>query len=122
MNELVPAVTVADLEAVMTMANAAEVRSFEGMFGIACTYAQEQSEGVDAQDDLAANIGFRIMALGRALKHPLLAQWNIPADEGWHINPAVLVAVATEPLVWVDGFDIESLTAHIFRAAAAIRQ
>lgn len=115
--ETVPEVTPEDLGEVMKLANEWGVKSFEGMVGVCCEFAKDRDD-----EDLSANLSMRLMCLGRALKDPALVRWNIKADSGWHVHEAVVAAAATEPLVWKDGFDVESLSARILRLANANEQ
>lgn len=116
-SDKVPKVSAEDLAKVMELANDLGITSFEGMVGVCCEFAKERQD-----DALSTNLGMRLMCLGQALKNPALARWNIEAERGWHVHPAVVAAVATEPLHWKNGFDVEALSARILQLAEANEQ
>ena len=73
---------------------------------------------LDDQDDLPAAVEFRLRALAKLAKLTEFAAWSIPCDvEGAaHIDPIILAATATEPLIQVDqepSFNPQSFFQHL---------
>lgn len=113
-SDVVPPVSVEDLEGVIRFAIARDLTSWEGISTACVEYTRGRP------DDLAMALGLRLDALSRALYGPGLAGWTIKAvDEGFHLHPAVLAAAASEPLNWREGFDPDALRARILLLARA---
>ena len=112
--EIVPEVTVEDLQGVIPLAIERNLISWEQV-AIACVeYARKKD------DHLAAALGLRLVALGHALETPQLSRWNIKDSAvGWHIHPAVLAVAASEPLNWKVGFDVDAMSVRILLQAKA---